>query len=156
MKIHVLEYRMIAPVPAQQAFAVFENPYNLLRITPSWLNLRVTNPEEVSMRRGAEIHYTIRWLGIPLSWTTVITEYAPPFLFVDEQTQGPYRLWRHRHSFEPADEGTVVSDRVEYALPFGLLGRLVHTLLVARQLRRIFEHRQRALAVILADAPTAR
>ena len=42
MKVHVLEYGMAVPVPLERAFAVFENPYNLLRITPPWLNLRIT------------------------------------------------------------------------------------------------------------------
>ncbi len=71
------------------------------------------------MRKGAEITYTIKWLGIPMHWKTVIGDYEPPILFVDEQVEGPYALWRHQHKFSPTPEGTRVGDRVEYALPFG-------------------------------------
>ena len=37
-------------------------------------------------------------------------------------------------------------DRVEYELPFGVVGRLAHRLLVRRQLENIFRHRARAIA----------
>ena len=36
-------------------------------------------------------------------------------------------------------------DRVAYALPFGFLGRIVHRLLVRRQLEAIFDYRERAI-----------
>jgi len=94
-------------------------------------------------------------MGIPLSWKTVITEYEPPFLFVDEQAEGPYRLWRHRHTFRPGVEGTEVSDQVDYALPFGWLGRIVHWLIVRNQLERIFTFRQKTLARLWSEV-TAR
>ena len=72
--------------------------------------------------------------------------------FVDEQAAGPYVLWRHRHSFSPREQGTLVEDRVEYILPFSWLGRLVHRMIVRRQLAGIFEHRQRALAELWREA----
>src|SRR5262250_1580271 len=119
MRLYTLECRMTAPVALQEAFEVFENPENLALITPPWLNLRISPESPVQMKKGAVITYRLRWMGIPLSWKTVITEYEPPFLFVDEQAEGPYRLWRHRHTFRPGVEGTEVSDQVDYALPFG-------------------------------------
>jgi ligand-binding SRPBCC domain-containing protein len=143
-----LTCQMKAPTQIRETFAIFESPYNLARITPPWLKFRVTTPEKVIIRRGAEIEYQIRWLGAPISWKTVITAYEPPLFFEDEQVKGPYALWRHHHSFEEVDDGTVISDRVEYALPLGPLGRLAQ-LLVRRQLRGIFEYRQRALMQLL-------
>jgi ligand-binding SRPBCC domain-containing protein len=145
MKTYRLETRMTAPVPLREAFSFFESPYNLARITPPWLNLRITS-DAVRMRKGAVITYTIRWLGIPLRWKTEITVYDPPREFVDEQAAGPYAFWRHRHTFEEAGENaTVVSDCVEYSLPFSMLGRLAHRAVVKRQLEGIFAYRQAAL-----------
>jgi ligand-binding SRPBCC domain-containing protein len=146
--MYVLTCQMKAPSPIEETFAVFESPYNLVRITPARLKFRITTAELVTIHEGAEIEYQIRWLGLPISWRTRITAYEPPLLFEDEQAEGPYALWRHRHSFEEVDDGTVVSDRVEYALPFGPLGRLAQ-LLVGRQLRGIFAYRQRALIQLL-------
>ena len=47
-----------------------------------------------------------------------------------------------------APGGTLVTDRVDYALPFGFLGVLAHRLFVRRALKRIFDYRQQRLAEI--------
>jgi ligand-binding SRPBCC domain-containing protein len=145
VKIYVLERRTTVPAPLAEAFAFFEDPRNLARITPPRLGFRITSPGPIVMRRGAEIAYRIRLAGLPVRWTTVIAEYDPPRSFVDEQGCGPYRFWRHHHGFEAVAGGTLVSDRVEYALPFGWLGRAAHALWVRRQLRDIFDYRREAL-----------
>ena len=153
MKVYTLECEMLAPVSVRQAFEIFEDPRNLARITPPWLNFRIVTPGRIQMRKGAEIDYQIRWAGISLSWKTIITEYEPPFFFVDEQAGGPYRYWRHHHSFRPTQNGTLVGDRVEYALPLGWLGRMAHTLAVRRQLKQIFDYRQKTLMEMMRGAP---
>jgi ligand-binding SRPBCC domain-containing protein len=140
---------MDAPVPVEQAFRVFEDPYNLARITPPWLSFQVANRENVSMRQNAEIEYTIRWLGLPMKWKTIISEYHPPFAFVDTQEKGPYVWWHHTHAFVPSENGTLVIDEVRYILPLGPLGRLAHVLLVERQLKQIFRYRQKTLPALI-------
>ena len=140
---------MLTTASMEDTFRVFEDPYNLAKITPPWLSFRVTSANRVEMRKDAEITYTIRWLGIPLRWKTVIREYQPPQFFVDEQVQGPYVLWRHQHTFTKTEGGTLVGDHVDYSLPFGLLGQIVHATVVKRQVLAIFEYRQRALAKLL-------
>lgn len=143
--MYTLRCEMRSPVPIQETFKVFEDPYNLAKITPAWLNFRITTPPPLEMKRDLRIEYKIKWLGLPMYWRTVITSYEPPFLFVDEQEQGPYVLWRHRHTFEPSEEGTLVRDQVDYILPLGPLGAVAHGLVVGQQLKAIFAYRQRAL-----------
>jgi ligand-binding SRPBCC domain-containing protein len=145
MRVYRLECSMFVPLPRERVFRVFENPRNLAAITPPSLHFRIAT-SDVHMRRGAEIEYRIRWAGLKLSWETRIVEYDPPALFVDEQIRGPYGFWRHRHIFQASGNGTEIADRVEYALPFGILGRAVHCAIVGRQLRGIFSYRQQALA----------
>jgi ligand-binding SRPBCC domain-containing protein len=152
MKLYVLECEMLAPVAVREAFEIFEDPRNLAKITPPWLNFRIVTPGRIEMRKGAEIDYEIRWAGIRIQWKSLIAEYEPPFFFVDEQVRGPYRHWRHRHTFRPTVGGTVVGDRVEYALPFGWIGRTAHRLAVRRQLRQIFAYRQEVLAEMMRGA----
>jgi len=147
---------MTAPVAIQRAFALFEDPYNLAKITPAWLTFRIKTRQRIVMGRGARLDYTIRWLGLPLTWRTLITDYDPPRLFVDQQIRGPFQLWRHRHEFRETAVGTVISDRVDYRLPLGLLGDLAHALVVRRQLICIFRFRQRAIADLLPPGGPAR
>jgi ligand-binding SRPBCC domain-containing protein len=154
MTVYTLESETLAPVSVREAFELFEDPGNLPKITPPWLDLRITSPR-LEMRQGAEITYRIRWAGFPLTWKTVISEYEPPFFFIDEQTSGPYRYWKHRHTFRPSEGGTLVGDRVEYALPLGPIGRLVHRAIVRRQLEQIFAYRHRALFELMLQAARA-
>jgi hypothetical protein len=153
MQIYTLRCRMLSPASLADTFAVFENPCNLARITPPWLNFRIRS-RDVRMRAGERIDYDIRWLGLTLGWRTRITAYEPPFCFVDEQERGPYRLWRHCHTFTLSGRGTEVADQVDYALPLGALGRAAHGLLVGRQLRGIFHYRQQALRELLGGGAT--
>jgi len=85
------------------------------------------------MREGALIDYRIRLRGIPLRWRTRIDVWEPPHRFVDDQIKGPYRRWRHEHSFEPRDNGTLCLDRVQYAVPGG---PLVDRLFVRRDVEK--------------------
>lgn len=140
---------MLTTRPLGEAFTIFEDPYNLAKITPSWLKFVVTSKDRVQMRKGAEITYRIKWMGVPIHWKTIITEYQPPHLFVDQQAEGPYKLWRHRHTFEAVGNRTRITDHVEYSLPFGALGVATHSLMVRKQLLGIFRYRQQQIGKLL-------
>lgn len=131
-------------LPRQEVFPFFADAKNLGRITPDWLNFEVLTPD-VEMRPGAIIEYRIRLHGIPLRWRTRIERWEPPACFVDVQESGPYRTWRHTHTFIAEAGRTLVRDHVEYALPFGWLGALVNRFWVRRDVERIFAFRERAL-----------
>jgi ligand-binding SRPBCC domain-containing protein len=129
------------PHPRPKVFDFFSRAENLERLTPPWMRFRILTPPPIEMKQGATISYSLRVRGIPLRWLTEIESWNPPSEFIDVQAKGPYKLWRHTHRFIETDGGTSIVDMVDYALPFGLLGRLVHRLQVARDLSRIFDYR---------------
>ena len=51
----------------------------------------------------------------------------------------------------PSSGGTLMTDRVRYAIPYGPLGALAHVAFVRRDLRRIFDYRRDAVAALLGD-----
>lgn len=155
MTLYTLRCEMRAPVTLEEAFRVFEDPHNLAKITPPWLKFQVAGNERVVMGRGARIDYRIRWFGLPLRWKSVIRDYQPPYRFVDEQEEGPYRFWRHTHEFTAAAEGTRVLDEVEYRLPLGPLGSVGHALVVGHQLKEIFRYRQATLPALIGGDTAA-
>ncbi|MBX3148219.1 MAG: SRPBCC family protein [Gemmatimonadales bacterium] len=122
-------------------FAFFKDPANLERLTPPWLAFRVLDSSTPTVQRDTRIRYRLRLHGVPLRWESRITEFEENQLFADEQLVGPYRRWYHRHLFRSVPGGVHVEDIVDYRLPFGPLGRMVHALAVARQLRAIFDYR---------------
>ena len=135
-------------MPPGQAFDFYGDALNLEPLTPPWLHFEVTTPMPIEMGAGTLLDYRLRLHGAPIRWRTEIQTWEPPTGFVDTQVRGPYRLWEHTHTFEPLGDGgaTLIRDRVRYALPFGPLGALAHTLFVRRDLQRIFDYRQQAVA----------
>ena len=95
---------------------------------------------------GQTVTWKARHFGLPLSLTSRVTEFDAPHRFVDEQTRGPFTSFRHEHLFEPTASGSVMTDRVQFTAPFGVLGRLVEKLVLERYLRRLIEERGRFLA----------
>jgi ligand-binding SRPBCC domain-containing protein len=142
---YTLERRQFVPGPRERVFAFFVDPTNLPAITPPWVHFQVLHLERTPLAGGTMQEYRIRWLGVPLRWESLIAEFDDGRRFTDVQTRGPYRYWRHEHLFEDADDGTLVRDRVQYELPFGMLGRATHTLVVRRQLRAIFDYRSKVI-----------
>jgi uncharacterized protein YbjT (DUF2867 family)/ligand-binding SRPBCC domain-containing protein len=150
MGTHHLTASQVIDRPIDEVFAFFSRPENLGRITPPAMGFEQRS-SDLDMRAGLAIEHRIRpLLGIPMTWRSVIEEYDPPRSFVDVQASGPYRRWRHRHTFTPVADGTRIDDEVEYELPLGPLGALAHRLVVREQLREIFRHRARTIESIFA------
>jgi ligand-binding SRPBCC domain-containing protein len=150
MKIYKLEREQVINKPIEQVFAFFEKPENLATITPPSMQFNILTPFPLDMKTGSIIDYAIKIFGFRIHWRTIIAGYDPPSGFVDEQLKGPYAFWRHKHQFEKIENGSLIRDKVNYALPFGYLGRLVHMIFVKRQLQHIFNYRSTAIKEIFA------
>jgi ligand-binding SRPBCC domain-containing protein len=153
MRTHVLERSQQVEIPPDAAFAFYGDTLNLEPMTPPWLHFHVTNEDPVVMAPGALLTYRLKLHGIPIHWTTKIESWDPPSGFVDTQLKGPYKLWEHTHVFEPdGNGGTVITDHVHYAIPFGPLGVIAHKLFVRRDLERIFDYRAEAFARLVGGS----
>ena len=94
------------------------------------------------MYPGQIINYIVTpVLGIPMRWTTEITHVDHMRYFVDEQRFGPYAMWHHQHWFREVPGGVEMTDIVDYAIPFGYLGRIAQSLFVKSKLEEIFDYR---------------
>ena len=97
---------------------------------------------------GEEVTWRAWHFGIPIRMTSRITQMEAPDYFVDEQVKGPFRRFRHVHEFGEDAEGTTMVDRIEFAAPFGPVGRVAEKLVLARYLRWLIEVRNRHLAAV--------
>lgn len=97
---------------------------------------------------GQEVTWRARHFGIPLTMTSRVTQVDFPRSFTDEQVRGPFRSFRHVHEFEATPGGCIMTDRVEFAAPFGLLGRAAGKLVLRPYLQRLIRDRGRFLAGI--------
>jgi ligand-binding SRPBCC domain-containing protein len=146
LKLFAFNRNLWLPGKPAEVFSFFGDAHNLELITPPWLRFEVLSPRPIVMRPGTLIDYRIRIHGIPLSWQTEITEWQPPFRFVDVQKRGPYRLWEHTHTFEAQNEGTLCRDAVRYA-PIG--GALMNRLFVQKDVENVFNYRQKKLSELI-------
>ena len=164
------------PFPVELVFAFFANPSNLPHLIPPAQKARIEDlriqpppPRPVAAdpsRRfrsvaagvGSEILISFRPIrGIPqrVSWLAKIVDFAWNSHFIDEQLKGPFKTFRHRHGVR-ADrrenqDGTAVTDEIEYELPGGLAGRLAGGMVHA-QMEKGFAFRRTRLPEILAAA----
>jgi ligand-binding SRPBCC domain-containing protein len=141
--IYVLKRRQYIAADLPRVWAYFATPHNLNAMTPPDLQFEFVYGGDEPMYAGQVIEYRVTvFAGVRVRWLTEITHVEPMRRFIDEQRIGPYRLWIHEHRFESAEGGVWMTDQVTYALPFGLLGRLVHACFVRRRLEEIFDYRR--------------
>jgi ligand-binding SRPBCC domain-containing protein len=84
-------------------------------------------------------------LGIKMDWMTEITYVKDGEYFIDDQRFGPFALWHHEHHFKSIEGGVLMTDKLTYAVPFGFLGRIANSLVVAKQTQDIFNYREKAV-----------
>ena len=130
-----------------EAWAFFSTPANLEKLTPKNLQFKILTCSHDTMVEGQIISYKIRLMPfVWMNWVTEIKQVEENHFFVDDQRSGPYKIWHHRHTFTETENGVLMQDQVHYLLPFGFIGKIVHTLFVKAQLKRIFNYRKEMLA----------
>lgn len=150
MAEHTLTRSITISRPLREVFDFFADAGNLERITPPELNFHIITPRPIEIEKGTLIDYSLKLRGLPMKWKTEISVWDPPFEFVDQQSNGPYKQWIHRHRFTELEKGkTLIDDEVRYRLPLEPLGDVVH-FIVRRELDYIFDHRQKTVAKLLS------
>ena len=146
MKLYRLETVQNLPISQKEAWDFLSDPKNLKRITPEYMGFEILSGASDKMYAGQIIQYIVTpVMSIPTKWVTEITHVDEGKYFVDEQRFGPYALWHHKHFIKPIHKGIEMIDIIDYKIPFGILGQLVHPIIVAPKLKEIFEFRKHAL-----------
>lgn len=149
MKIYTLKTKQNLPISLDEAWEFLSNPKNLKTITPPYMGFITLSGDDRPMFAGQIIQYIVTPIaGIPTKWVTEITHVVDKHYFVDEQRFGPYALWHHKHFLKEIPGGVEMEDIVDYKLPLGFLGQLVHPFLVKPKLNEIFEYRHKKLIEI--------
>ena len=154
MKIYSKTWESYLPIPIEEAWNYFSRPENLDELTPDDMKFVILSDiSGIEMYEGMLIKYKVSpFFNIKLNWVTEITKIEPLKYFIDEQRFGPFALWHHEHHFEKAGNGTKMYDKLDYALPFGPIGQLVHRPLVGKKVSEIFNYRAKKLSSIFPPA----
>lgn len=143
----------LLPITLEQAWDFFATPKNLNGVTPKELDFEIISELPDRMYEGLIIQYKIKpMIGIPLNWCTEITHIKEGAYFVDEQRDGPYKMWHHEHHFKQTDHGVLMTDILHYDVGKWILGSIASALFVDRKVKEIFEFRFKTLETYFAKA----
>ena len=146
MKIYRLHKKQNLPISMDDAWDFLSSPANLKTITPDYMSFDIVSGADRPMYPGQIIQYIVTpVLGIKTKWVTEITHVKYKKYFVDEQRFGPYALWHHKHFIKEIEGGVEMEDIIDYKVPFGILGQLVHPFIVKPKLEEIFNYRTKKL-----------
>jgi len=92
---------------------------------------------------------TVTWRARHLFKTRLlrsrITEMVKPQIFVDEQSQGDFKMMKHEHHFKPCENGTIMIDVIHFETPYGAMGRWFNTLYLTKYVRKLIEQRNNTI-----------
>ena len=152
MKIYRLHTIQNLPISINEAWNFLSDPVNLKTITPDYMGFEILSGAEKKMFPGQIIQYIVTpILGIPTKWVTEITHVKKGEYFVAEQRFGPYSLWHHKHFLKPIKNGVEMEDIIDYKIPFGLFGQMIHPILVKPKLNEIFKYREIKLVELFGE-----
>ena len=150
--VYRLSSKQRLPITMDEAWFFISNPKNLKTITPDYMSFDIISGIDKPMFAGQIIQYIVTpILGIKTTWVTEITHIVDKKYFVDEQRFGPYALWHHKHFIKPIEGGVEMEDIIDYKVPFGFIGRLLHPFLVKSKLTEIFNYRTKKLVELFGE-----
>lgn len=94
---------------------------------------------------GDKITWEARHFGVRQQLSVEITKMEPPFFFEDQMTKGAFKSMRHEHHFKENGGITIMTDKFEYEVPFGWLGRLFDKLILEAYMTRFLKTRNQTI-----------
>ncbi len=151
------------PVPAASLFDWHERPGAFERLAPPWQRIRVVRSDG-RITDGARVELDapvapallalldpLVGLVVPQRWTVEHRDYVAGRQFRDVLLAGPFARWTHLHRVEPdGPDASILTDDVEFALPFGPLGAFAGGPVARAELDRLFRYRHAVTAADLA------
>jgi ligand-binding SRPBCC domain-containing protein len=94
---------------------------------------------------GQQVQWRARHFGFWFNMKVAITKMDRPNHFQDAMVKGPFRYFRHDHTFTQHNGSTQMTDRVEFASPVPVLGSLADFFVLRHHLEHFLEQRNHLL-----------
>lgn len=131
--------------PVETVFSWHAGKGAISRLTPPWAPLKMISRKGDGIQKGVKVTFRLNLFKIPMAWEAEHIDYQENKVFKDRQTKGPFSKWEHTHSFTgDGKENSIMEDKVEFKLPFGLLSRPFYGF-AKKEFKRMFDYRHRVL-----------
>jgi ligand-binding SRPBCC domain-containing protein len=139
--MYYFERSVLINCPIEKAFAFHSDTNNLTKISPSSVKVKIIKID-LPLKLNSVVELVVTQFGFFKSrWKVRLAEFEEYSIIGDLQMEGPFKYWYHRHCFEEENGLTKMTDKLEYDLPMGFLGKIAHTLFVRKMIEKQFEFR---------------
>ncbi len=151
MAIHIYTRSIEINAPQKDVFHFHDDTNNLLKITPPSIKVKILRADPPGV--GSIVKLKVTQFGFLTQILEMkFTTYESPTVLVDTQISGPFKSFVQKRTFTAAEKNvTVLTDSVEYELPFGFLGTLGNFLVVKHSIASMFKFRQNKTKQILEN-----
>lgn len=136
-----LQISQLIPAPRLEVFDYLTDPNNLPTLLRPIVDVRVLTPE-IALKRGNEIHFMMTRFGLSQSIRFRVEDVLRGSRLSYRQSEGVFAGWSHTMKFEEHNEnGTLVTDLVDYQVPMGIFGHLADDLILKSDMGRLLAKR---------------
>jgi ligand-binding SRPBCC domain-containing protein len=138
------EYQHELACSVEGAFEFLTQPKNVVELVHPESNVTLLSAPP-TIHQGAELEFEIEAWGQTQSMMHQIVEFERPSRIVEEMIHGPMKEWVHEHVFEESGSGVLLTDRIMFETPGGLVGLLLTEKRIRSSLEQGFQHRRQLL-----------
>jgi ligand-binding SRPBCC domain-containing protein len=136
-----LQCAKLVPGTKYEVYRYFTSPEHLADQLSGLIKVTWQNPG-VEIKPGSEFLFLMSRYGVEQPIRFVVDRLVTGNSFAYRQVSGVYARWIHTMKFEEhGPNQTLVTDIVEYEIPFGILGRIADDFFIRHDLKNILEHR---------------
>jgi hypothetical protein len=102
-----------------------------------------------------QLNDEVAWRAKHFVWlehTSRITELASPKFFTDKMVKGFFKAFSHRHDFVACDKLTLMIDKVEFEMPWGVFGKILEMTIVEFALTHYLQRRNAFIKMAAENA----
>jgi len=152
--LRAFTHSFVVNSPINRVWEFYTDIKHLEIITPVEMELKITNATSQKIMQGSEFWLEGKLMISKRRWHSVIKSIRP-YQYLDEMLTGPLKKWRHLHQFNDINinknrKQTEVIDKVEFELPYNLVGKIFEGY-VSRRLEKFFDYRRAATVKSLED-----
>lgn len=93
------------------------------------------------IEKGEWVSWEARHFGFVQHLSTKVTELEFPNYFALEMVLGAFKSYKHQHIFETSQQVTIMTDKLVFESPMGILGNAVNVLILKRYMVKLLKTR---------------
>lgn len=147
--MYYFEKSVIIDCPVEKAFVFHSDTSNLKKISPPSIKVDILKID-LPLKLNSVVELRVTQFGFFSSlWRVMLAEFNEFSVIGDLQLKGPFKYWYHRHCFEEKEGKTLMTDKLEYDLPFGVVGKIAHALFIRKMIAGQFDFRHKKTKEVL-------